>query len=120
MNNQTLIRISLIITLIGIFLLLFLISTIKPIKMNIKDISSENLNQKIQIKAKISGIKDFNTFQIISLNDSTGKINSILNKNSNKLNLEKNQTILITGTITEYNNELEIQTEKIQLLSLIK
>lgn len=119
--NNLLLKISLIISLSGILILLILMQNLSPDKLKIKDISEKNLNQKIEVLGKISGIKNYKDshFQIITLDDETGKINIIKN---NINNLTKNQTILVIGKITyytsEYKDELQINADMIKLLSL--
>jgi DNA/RNA endonuclease YhcR with UshA esterase domain len=113
MNPRPLIITSLIISIIGIFLLLILTLTIQPVKTKIKDIDSSELNQRIQIQGKIISIRTYKSqnFQIITLNDSTGKIDITLTP----INVTKNQTIIVTGRVAEYKNNLQIEAEKISL-----
>jgi len=121
MNNQTLLKISFIISIFGILVLLFISNTIQPNKINIKDIKDLDLNQKIQITGKIQSIKIYkeSNFQIITINDSTNKIDITLNIPKNPMNLTKNQTIIVIGRVTEYKNNLQIQADKIKILSLV-
>jgi DNA/RNA endonuclease YhcR with UshA esterase domain len=114
MNNQTLLKISLIISIAGILILLILLSTIKPTHIKIKNINENNLNQKITVTGNIQKIINYkeSDFQIITINDSTGKIDILIN---NPLNITKNKTITIQGKVTEYKNNLQIQADKIIL-----
>ena len=115
MNNQTLLKISLIIAIIGIIILLLLANTIQPTQIKIKNIDESLLNQKIEIKGEIQSIKTYkeSNFQIITINDSTGKIDITLD--SPIINITKNQTIIAIGKVTEYKDNLEIQADKIIL-----
>ena len=101
-----LLKISFAITIIGILLLLFL-TTLKPEKKDIANITSKDLNKQIQVSGKITNIRNYNesNFQIITIEDSTGKINIILNKN---LNLTNISNITIIGEVQEYKSELQI------------
>ena len=116
MQNSTLLKLSILISIIGILTLLILINIIEPTKLRIKDIFSKDLNKKVEVTGKIQGIKTYkeSNFQIITLNDSTGKIDITLD---NPTNLTKNQTIIVIGKITEYQTNLQIQADKIQLVS---
>lgn len=102
----------LIITLIGIFLL-FLLTTLPPKSLKINQINNKLLNKQIKVIAKISDIRSYeeSNFQIISIKDSTGKINAIISNQI--LNLKSNQSIIIIGKITEYNHTLQITADKI-------
>ena len=112
-----LLQISLISSLFGIFILIILMNLpLKQIKIN--QITTQDLNKQINIQGKIQSIKSFkeSNFQIIALQDSTGEINITIDK---ILNLQKNQTIIVIGKITEYNKQLQIQANKISLIQII-
>ena len=114
MNNQTLLKTALIISILGILLLLFLVNTIQPTKIKIKDINDNLLNQKVEIRGQIQGIKTYkeSNFQIITINDSTDKIDVLID---NPINITKNQTVTVTGRVSIYKENLQIQAEKITL-----
>jgi len=103
---------TLSISLIGILLLLFLSEFLSPKITNISDINNNLLNQKTQVQGQIFNIRTFedSNFQIISIKDSTGKIDIILNK---LVNITNNQNITVMGKVTEYNQTLQIQADKI-------
>ena len=116
MNNSIILKLSIIISMIGILILLILTNTTQPTKTRIKNISSQDLNKKVEIQGKIQSIKTYkeSNFQIITINDSTGKIDITLD---NPTNLTKNQTIRVIGKVTEYQASLQIQADKIELLN---
>jgi len=108
--KTSLIKISFAIALIGIFFLLILVNYL-PIKyLEIKDINNNLLNKKITVSGKITNIKNYNNFQVISLQDSSGKIDITFNK---ILNLDKGDNLIATGRVREYKQYLQIQAEKI-------
>jgi len=114
MNNQTLLKTSLIVSIIGIIILLVLMNTVKPTQIKIINIKEQNLNQKVQVIGNIAQIKTYkeSNFQIITINDSTGKIDVTIDS---PINITKNNTISVIGKITEYKNNLQIQAEEITL-----
>ena len=107
-------KISFAIALIGILLLLFIANSINPKLTYVQDINNKLLNKKITVKGQIFNIKTYqeSNFQIISIKDSTGEIDVVLN---NPINITKNQNVIIIGKVTEYNNTLQIQADKIIL-----
>ncbi len=107
-----LLKISFTTALIGILLLLFLTNTLKPVKKDIININSKDLNKEIQISGQITNVRTYNKsdFQIITIKDSTGGINTIINKN---LNLTNISNITINGEVQEYKSELQISANKI-------
>ena len=120
-SKRALLIISFIISIIGIFIIFLILITIKPELVEIKKINSDLLYKKIQIKGEITKIKEYKDydFKILTINDSTGKINVLINnKDIQKINLKENQIIMVAGKITEYKNELEIQADRVQKLSL--
>jgi RecJ-like exonuclease len=104
-----LLKISMLITFLGIFLLLTISNFYEPKLINIEEIKSNHLNKIIKIQGKIIQEKNYNDFQIITIQDNTKKINVLLNK---PINLN-NKTLIITGKVIQYKSELQIQAEKI-------
>ena len=71
-----------------------------------------SIDRKVRVQGDIFNIRSYkeSDFQIISIKDNTGRIDITTDK---ILNLKNNQTIIITGKITEYKGSLQIQAEKI-------
>lgn len=108
---ENLFKTSLIISIVGIFLLLFLANTLKPQLIKIEEINDKLLNKKIAIQGKIFKIEDKKTFQILSIKDETGKID-ILCECKNET-MENSQNIIVIGKVQEYQQYLQIQADKI-------
>jgi len=115
---QKLKKISFIISLLGIFILLF-ISNIENFDLtNIDEINDKMLNKRIKIEGKISKIRNINeNFQIISVSEDDKKIDVLTNK---QLNVKEGDFIQVIGRVTEYNKTLQIQSDKIILLNFTK
>ena len=111
MEEKKLLRISLIISLIGIFFLLFLAKNLEPKQISIKDINNNLLNQKIKIHGTILEITDKETFKILSVADATGKIDILCECKNNQFHV--NNTILVSGTVQDYKGNLQISADKI-------
>jgi len=111
----SLLKICLIISLTGIFLLLSLSNLLEPKLITIKEINNQLINKKIRVQGEIINIKTYedSDFEVISIKDNTGKIDITIDK---ILNLKNNQTITITGRVTQYKEFLQIQTDKIVLI----
>jgi len=108
----SLLKISFIISLLGILFLLFLVN-LSPNQININEINKKLLNKNIQVQGTITNIKTLedSDFQVITIKDSTGEIEVTLNHKS--LILTKDQNIIVTGKITSYKENLQIQANKI-------
>lgn len=95
---------SLIISFLGVFLLLLLSNTIKPIQVSYYQ--QLKLNDKVKTTGKILNIKTYDNFNIISLDNN-------LTITCNKCNFKLNQTIQAEGKVAEYKQQLQINAEKI-------
>jgi len=111
MEQKELLRISLIISLIGIFLLLFLAKNLELKQINIRNINNNLLNQKVKIHGTILRIIDKETFKIFSVADGTGKIDVLCECKNNSIT--PNQDIVITGTVQDYKKNFQISADKI-------
>lgn len=109
-----LLNVSLIISLIGIFLLLLLSNILEPKLINIKEINTQLIERKVKIQGEIFNIKTYkeSDFQVISIKDKTGKIEITIDK---IMNFKNNQTIIVLGRVVEYKEFLQIQANKIIL-----
>jgi len=106
MNQQTLLKFSLIISLIGILTLLFLANFLKPRLTNVGDINEKMLNRKVRVQGEVFNFRDKETFQILSISDETGKIDVLCE-------CKATGKIEVTGTVQEYGEYLQIQANKI-------
>lgn len=114
MQKSTLLKISLIITLSGIFFLTLLTFILEPKLITINNITQNQLNQQIKIQGIITNINTYkdSNFQVLTIKDKNNSIQITINKITN---LKHNQLITITGKVTEYKNTLQIQADKISL-----
>jgi len=109
---KNLLKITLIVSIIGILFLLILANTIKPIELKIKDITNKYLDKKVQAKGEIINIKTYKTqnFQVLTIQDNNNSIDVTL---SHLTNLIKYQNITVIGTVKQYKENLQIQADRI-------
>jgi aspartyl/asparaginyl-tRNA synthetase len=115
MWDKTLLKISFAISIIGIFLLLILLNSQTPKLISIKEAKEVNelsINKNLQTQGNIINIKNYNNFQILILQDKTGKI-QVLIDNDLITKLKINQSIVVAGRLTEYEQRLQIKADKI-------
>ncbi len=112
MRNRkiSLLKLSFVIAIVGILLLLVLANILPSQQIKIEKINNKLLNKKITTSGEILNLINYDNFQIISIQDETGKIDITFNK---ILNLKKAQKITVIGKITEYKGNLQIQADKI-------
>jgi DNA/RNA endonuclease YhcR with UshA esterase domain len=108
--------IALTISLIGIAIMLIIINTLEPDKTNISDLNQKDINQNKAIIGNLTSTRRFdNNFTVLTIQDNTGKIEAICNCEDFKKYIHQN--IRVIGRVREYNNQLQIQADKIILIN---
>lgn len=110
MENTNKLRLSLILTLIGILCLLILGNFSSPRQINTN--SDIKINEYVKITGKVIAEKFYDSFTILTLKDEYGTIKATCNCN----NLI-NKTVQIKGKITQYNKQMQIQSDLIKIIS---
>jgi len=90
--------------------LLFL-SSREPALSSIKEIKNMSENQLVKLQGIITFSDEKESFFILTLEDTTGKINIISEKN-----FKENSTIEVLGKTEIYRNKTQIQTERIKII----
>ncbi len=111
MNDKTISAIALLLVIIGILTLLLLDFTTAQKTIPITE-AKKQLNAEVSIKAKVLSIQDTPTVMILTVKDDTDKIRVIMFK-STWINMKKGITLLITGKIQKYKDEMELLAKEI-------
>lgn len=111
MNEKNMLYLSLIGSFIGIIGLI-IVSYFEE-AITIQEINEDYIDKKIIIIAEIVDIDKKEEVYLLNLKDETGEIKGIIFTNED-IPLEKNKELKISGTITEYQNRLEIIISKIE------
>ena len=114
MENSTLFKISIICSLIGIFIILIVSEKLDISQSNIGSINKSMLDQKVKIKGYVSSAIETPGLYIININDETGNITAIVFKEV-QINLTKGSIIEIEGKVVEYKDKLEINADLIRI-----
>ena|SRR3989344_794323 len=112
MQDSKLFKTSLIISVIGTFLILLLSEYSEVELTNINDLNKNQLETRVKIKGTVVSARETPGLYILSIRDSASTIPIIVFKEET-LNIERGTQIEITGKLTEYKNELEIIAEEI-------
>jgi len=109
MKQETLFKISLIISVAGIFLLLLLANFLEPKLISIQNITIKMLNEKVKIQGSVLNIEDKETFKILTIKDDSSSIEVLCECK----NISSNQNMEIIGKVQEYEKTLQLQADKI-------
>jgi RecJ-like exonuclease len=129
MQEKNLLRLAILCSLIGIFILILISNNLEPKKLNINEITKEYIGQTIKTEGTITSIKITEELTVLEIKDThrgdasgaqktsssseTGKIKVIAFE---KINLKENNKVLIKGKIKEYKNRLEIEANEIKII----
>ena len=111
MQNTKLFKISLAISLLGIFLLLTILEYQTIPLYKIGDINKDLLERSVRIQGSITSIKETQGLYILKVKD-TSTITIIVFK-EDPIDLKKNSLLEIEGKVAEYKETLEIIADKI-------
>ncbi|MBI2106805.1 OB-fold nucleic acid binding domain-containing protein [Candidatus Woesearchaeota archaeon] len=115
MNESSLFKIALTVSLTGILILLLIVEYTDIKKVNISDIENMKEEEKIRVIGKINNVKETPGLYILDLQDDSGKISVIVFKEE-KLNISKGYKADIEGTVKEYQNKKELIANKIAIV----
>ncbi len=112
MKEKLFLKISIVISLLGILLILFLAENTELPITKIADLEKKNIDERVKIQGSIISIKETTKVILFTIKDETGTIPAILFKEGN-LEIKKGQYLEIEGRITEYLGKKEVIVSKI-------
>lgn len=121
MDDKALMKISLIISLIGVVALFLFVQFVEPAKTAVSRIDDSMLGQNVELSGRIESFsaKDGNIFFI--LNDNTGKIKVVMferdaRRTTDVYALADQMNVSVTGKISLYRSEFEIIASTIKVI----
>jgi RecJ-like exonuclease len=108
---ERLTKICLVVSILGIIFLSLISNFFIPDLISISQINPDLLNQKVRVSGEIINLRTYDDFQILTLEDHSGKIDVTCN-----CNLSKDQDIEVLGKVSEYKENIQIEAEKIKKL----
>jgi exonuclease VII large subunit len=122
-SDRSLERISLVLVISGIIALYFIAQTIEPQNVKISRLTGDFLGKTVSINGTLKSNpyfhKDGHVF--LTIKDGKSEITAVFFSNQAKKipelkNLTKGMNVTITGSVNEYQNELEIVGKEIKLI----
>ena len=117
-TDDKLLKIAMVTSLIGIIGLIVFTPTVEVKKVGLDEISRAMIDEKVCVKGVITDIAQSSskTSYFLTINDGKGQIPLVIFEKqvaeiqSRNLDIEdfKNRKVEVTGTITEYNSDLEL------------
>jgi RecJ-like exonuclease len=116
-NPKTL---SLVLSVIGIFIIVVLAQVLEPRLIKISDLNKKMLDEYVQVQGQVEDIQKIksqdypNPIILITLKNQSNQITVVWRRD---ITLSQNQILRVTGKVSEYENETQIEASKIKILS---
>lgn len=110
MNEKNLLKVALICSIIGIFIIFIFADRLEPSLISISEVSESLVDQSVKIQGKVVSVRNTPTVSIFDVKDDSGSIKVIIFENSA---FSKGQAVEILGAVKEYKGSLEIEAKKI-------
>ena len=112
MQENTLIKVSFITAIVGLFLLIISQNFQTNTPFTISAIDTSLIDKQVTLTGEITKVTKTQEVTIINLKDQTGQIKGVL---FSQVNLKTNQKIELQGIVKEYQGALEIQAQKVTI-----
>lgn len=120
MQDETLLKLSLATSVIGITLLFIFSQSIKAERVEIAGIDKSFIGRNIELFGDIKSFHSSGGNYFLEIADKTGNITAVLFKQeaskSDTSKIEKGQQIIIYGKVRDYKGNLEITADKIEYI----
>ena len=117
-EERTLLKGALIVSLLGIIILIILAESRPEVtgRMSIDAATTGEEGSYVLIQGEIKTFKDTPTIIIITLQDESGEMKVIADKNGMDTKLQKNMAIEVGGIIKTYQGQKEVEAQQIRIL----
>jgi len=116
MQEKTLLKIALIVTLLGLLILYLISDNIEIKEKNIEKITLENKDEFVKLRGIVSKVIDTEKVTIMEITQPQ-EITVVLFKNENKtMPIQKGNEVEIFGKVDEYEGKLEIIADRLRVV----
>ena len=116
MGEKTLLKISIISSIIGIFILIIISESLVIKESSIKDVTKDKLDGRVKIIGEVTSVKETPGLNILNVKDNSGSIAVVVFKDE-EIPFRTGLILEIQGLVVEYNGKMEIQAEEIKNVS---
>lgn len=111
MDEKNLLKVALICSIIGVFVIFIFADKLDPSLISISDISSSFIDQSVKFEGKVTSVINNPSVSILDVKDDNGSIKVVAFDND--FELREGQVVEIFGKVTEYKGVLEVEAKKI-------
>jgi len=116
MQEKTLLKVALIVSLLGLLILFLISDNIKIKEKNIEKITIENKDEFVKLRGIVSKVIDTEKVTIMEITQPQ-QITVVLFKNENRtMPIQKGNEIEIFGKVDEYEGKLEIIADRLRVV----
>ncbi len=115
MQEKTLLRTAFITAIIGILILLFILNKIELTHSNLGNLTKNDLDKKVKIKAEVIKVTETPGLYILDVKDFSGIMKVTVFKDE-QLDIKKGDVLEIEAQVTNYKDNLELIAKKITIL----
>lgn len=115
MDEKTLLKIALICSIVGVFIIFIFADRLEPSLISISSISHSLVDKDVKIRGTISSFKMTPSVLMLDIKDETGVI-KVVAFDKEDFKADEGQLVEVLGRVKEYKGVLEIESKKILLL----
>jgi RecJ-like exonuclease len=110
---KNLLLFSLIGSIIGLLIIIFLADNLEPGRRNISEIDERNLDEIVKVQGNMTNIREFESLTLFTIDDGSGKIDVVF---YDKVSFEEERIVQVLGRVIEYKGKIEIEANKLKIL----
>ena len=116
MQDKTLLKISVICSLIGIIVLFLIADNLSLSTTEISKIQQSELGKQVKIKGKIESLSETDNLMFLTVGQEKIETVSVVLFKDSDIALEKGDNIELTGTLEDYEGKREILANRIVII----
>lgn len=115
MEEKTLLKIALICSIVGVFIIFIFAGKLEPSLINISSISQSFIDKDVKIRGTVSSFRITSSVLMLDVRDETGVI-KVVAFDKEDFEADKDQAVEVIGKVKEYQGVLEIEAKNILFL----
>ena len=112
MHENNLLKVALMCSIVGIFVIFIFADRLEPSLISISDVSDSFIDQSVKIRGKIDSIKDGSSILILNVKDDTGSIKVVM-FDGEGFELKKGEMVEVLGEVKEYRGGFEVEAKRV-------